>query len=201
MYKRQTLTRIDELSQIDDSKIPLEQQICLLKTTESVKEKAMQKLKEIKAKSEDSGAKSRQYLDGLLKIPFSIFKDNKVVKQYQDNIQTFKHFVEHMFSNYPEYSTKLTNNYLNNVTCTEILDNIDYVKKFLSKSIDKDIFNSENKVKILQYAKDIVKLSSGTNKLTKATVIKQICEDDDLKYKLFDKFSLLFLLDVTIQIH
>ena len=189
---KNTLTRIDELSQIDDTKIPLEQQICLLKTTESVKEKAMQKLKEIKAKSEDSGAKSRQYLDGLLKIPFSIFKDNKVVKQYQDNIQTFKHFVEHMFSNYPEYSTKLTKNHLSNVTCTEILDNIDYVKKFLSKSIDKDIFNSENKVKILQYAKDIVKLSSGTNKLTKATVIKQICEDDDLKYKLFDKCSLLF---------
>ena len=48
------------------------------------------KLKEIKAKSEDSGTKARQYLDGLLKIPFSIYKrepilflmDTKSIKNY-----------------------------------------------------------------------------------------------------------------------
>ena len=33
-----------------------------------VKEKAMTKLKEVKAKSEDSGSKAKQYLDGLLKL-------------------------------------------------------------------------------------------------------------------------------------
>jgi FkbM family methyltransferase len=61
------------------NKISLEQQICLLKADNSVKEKAMVKLKEIKAKSEDTGSKARQYLDGLLKIPFSIYKKEPIL--------------------------------------------------------------------------------------------------------------------------
>jgi ATP-dependent Lon protease len=68
-----------ELANFDLQKVPLEQQICLLKAPDSVKEKAMQKLKEIKAKSEDTGSKARQYLDGLLKIPFSIYKKEPVL--------------------------------------------------------------------------------------------------------------------------
>ena len=36
------------LTKIDIQKIPLEQQICLMKTTDVVKEKAMMKLKELK---------------------------------------------------------------------------------------------------------------------------------------------------------
>ena len=39
-----------------------------------VKEKAMTRLKELKSKSEDSGGKARQYLDGLLKIPFGVYR-------------------------------------------------------------------------------------------------------------------------------
>ena len=50
-----------------------------MKTHESVKEKAMQKLKEVKSKSEDSGSKARHYLDGLLKIPFGIYNLYKLV--------------------------------------------------------------------------------------------------------------------------
>jgi ATP-dependent Lon protease len=69
----------NDLSNFDIQKIPLEQQICLLKVSDSVKEKAMQKLKEIKAKSEDSGSKARQYLDGLLKIPFNVYKKEPIL--------------------------------------------------------------------------------------------------------------------------
>ena len=45
-----------------------------MKADKSVKERAMMKLKEVKSKSEDSGSKARQYLEGLLKIPFGIFR-------------------------------------------------------------------------------------------------------------------------------
>ena len=62
---------MQKMVNFDINKIPLEQQICLLKANDNVKEKAMMKLKEVKAKSEDSGSKARQYLDGLLKIPFN----------------------------------------------------------------------------------------------------------------------------------
>jgi ATP-dependent Lon protease len=70
---KNTIQYTNSLSNFDNNKIPLEQQICLLKANDSVKEKAMIKLKEVKAKSEDSGSKARQYLDGLLRIPFNIY--------------------------------------------------------------------------------------------------------------------------------
>jgi len=76
---KNTINYTNELSNFDMNKIPLEQQICLLKANDDVKEKAMLKLKEVKAKSEDSGSKARQYLDGLLKIPFSIYKKEPIL--------------------------------------------------------------------------------------------------------------------------
>ena len=74
-----TINYTNTLSQFDNSKIPIEQQICLLKAPDSVKEKAMLKLKEVKAKSEDSGSKARQYLEGLLKIPFGVYRKEPVL--------------------------------------------------------------------------------------------------------------------------
>ena len=41
-----------------------------MKANDSIKEKAMIKLKEVKSKSEDSGSKARQYLEGLLTYSF-----------------------------------------------------------------------------------------------------------------------------------
>ena len=71
---RQTVKYTSTLANFDASRIPLEQQICLLKASDSVKEKAMLKLREVKAKSEDSGSKARQYLEGLLRIPFGAYR-------------------------------------------------------------------------------------------------------------------------------
>ena len=87
MYK--TIEYTTSLSNFDNNKVPLEQQICLMKVNDNVKEKAMQKLKEIKSKSEDSGSKARQYLDGLLKIPFGIYKEEYILKKKVDIINLF----------------------------------------------------------------------------------------------------------------
>jgi len=76
---KKTAQYTNELSNFDVNKIPLEQQICLMKASDNVKEKAMVKLKEIKSKTEDSGTKARQYLDGLLKIPFLIYKKEPIL--------------------------------------------------------------------------------------------------------------------------
>ena len=84
-----TIEYTTNLSNFDNNKIPLEQQICLMKANDSVKEKAMQKLKEIKSKSEDSGSKARQYLDGLLKIPFGIYKEEYILNKKVDIINMF----------------------------------------------------------------------------------------------------------------
>ena len=87
---KKTIQYTNELSNFDLNKIPLEQQICLLKASDSVKEKAMMKLKEVKAKSEDSGSKARQYLDGLLKIPFSVYKREPILNIMGSIRQKFK---------------------------------------------------------------------------------------------------------------
>ena len=81
---KQTIEYTNNLANFDNNKVPLEQQICLLKASDNVKEKAMQKLKEVKSKSDDSGSKARQYLDGLLKIPFSIYKEEAILNKIQD---------------------------------------------------------------------------------------------------------------------
>ena len=87
---KQTIQYTNNLSNYDHQNIPLEQQICLLKAPDNVKEKAMTKLKEVKSKSDDSGSKSRQYLEGLLKIPFGIFKKEEILSVSSNIKSDFK---------------------------------------------------------------------------------------------------------------
>jgi ATP-dependent Lon protease len=101
---KKTIQYTNELSNFEINKIPIEQQICLLKADDSVKEKAMMKLKEVKAKSEDSGSKARQYLDGLLKIPFNIYRREPIL-----NIMgTIKHKFKEMYKTHNFDSLLLT---------------------------------------------------------------------------------------------
>ena len=88
-----TIKYTKNLSNFDVNKIPIEQQICLMKANDKVKEKAMLKLKEVKAKSEDSGSKARQYLEGLLKIPFGIFRNEKILTLMNDINTEFQSLV------------------------------------------------------------------------------------------------------------
>ena len=94
---KQTIEYTNELLNVDSSnKVPLEQQICLLKVDNNVKEKAMVKLKEVKSKSDDSGTKARHYLDGLLKIPFQIYKKEPVMDIMENSNYIFNRFMENI---------------------------------------------------------------------------------------------------------
>ena len=90
---KSTIQYTNELSNFDCNKIPLEQQICLMKVSDNVKEKAMVKLKELKSKSEDSGSKARQYLDGLLKIPFGVYKSEEILDSIKKLKEEFVGFI------------------------------------------------------------------------------------------------------------
>ena len=59
----------------------------------------MIKLKEVKAKSEDTGSKARQYLDGLLKIPFGIYKEEKILCIMKNVNNQFKILLEKIKEN------------------------------------------------------------------------------------------------------
>ena len=120
---KKTIQYTNELSNFDINKIPLEQQICLLKAPDSVKEKAMIKLKEIKAKSEDSGSKARQYLDGLLKIPFNSYTKEPIMNLMDNNRFYFTELVKILGSN-----TNIQIPNKSNYTSIEIVKHINMIK-------------------------------------------------------------------------
>ena len=63
----------------NNTEISYEKQIRLLKCDKVTKNKAYEKLKEINSnKGSESNCKAQQYLDGLLKIPFGIFKKEEM---------------------------------------------------------------------------------------------------------------------------
>jgi ATP-dependent Lon protease len=63
--------KIDELT--------YEKRIQLLKTDDTVRAKALEKLREINNKSNDNSSKPQQYLDGLLSIPFGTFAKEWII--------------------------------------------------------------------------------------------------------------------------
>ena len=122
---KQTIQYTNNLANFDNNKIPLEQQICLMKASDSIKEKAMIKLKEVKSKSEDSGSKARQYLDGLLRIPFGVYKEEPILtlmcsiyKQFNEIIQDLNDssFPIESFPTKDTYTCLELNNYFPMIT-------------------------------------------------------------------------------------
>ena len=78
------------LNKYEGKKMSLEQQICLLKTTDSVKEKAITKLKEFNGSPDEFGIKIKQYLEGLVRIPFGIYKKEPVLSVLNELNADFK---------------------------------------------------------------------------------------------------------------
>jgi endopeptidase La len=109
--------KISELQNISEDDIPYEKRISLMKTTDNIKQKALDKLKEIK-NSRDGSSKAQQYLDGLLKIPFNIYKKEPILCFIED-------FARRMGKTIVELRVKLenykTDNEKNNFIKDELL--------------------------------------------------------------------------------
>ena len=165
---KQTIDYTNSLYNFDNNKIPLEQQICLLKADESVKEKAIVKLKEIKSKSEDSGTKARQYLDGLLKIPFGIFKIEKILKISQENQDIFKQLTDKI-EDAMENNNKFIKDKYTNIELAKYLENFEIEKKpyLINKRIE-IILNHLNSCK----KEDLMKYANCINSIQKKKIIK-----------------------------
>jgi len=129
-----TIKYTKNLSNFDINKIPIEQQICLMKASDKIKEKAMLKLKEVKAKSEDSGSKARQYLDGLLRIPFGIFRNEKILSTMQDINCDFKTLITNIEDENNNIVQKNTYSFIEIKNYLNYLNN-DYCKKIKNKFI------------------------------------------------------------------
>jgi ATP-dependent Lon protease len=134
---QKTVEYSNELLNFESSKIPLEQQICLMKANVNIKEKAMQKLKELKSKSEDSGSKARQYLDGLLKIPFNIYKEEDILKIKNEINNSVNNLLIPLKSNkitITNTNVSIILNELNSIDSTNNIKNIITIKKIKNNS-------------------------------------------------------------------
>ena len=60
-----------------DSDLPYDKRIIMMNSSDSIKKKAFMKLKEMEG-SRESSTKAQSYLDGLLKIPFGIYKKEPI---------------------------------------------------------------------------------------------------------------------------
>lgn len=179
---KKTIQYTNELSNFDINKIPLEQQICLLKTSDIVKEKAMMKLKEVKAKSEDSGSKARQYLDGLLKIPFGNYKREPILNIMKNVREQFKNiYIKYQINKfYPEIPD---NNYYTNI---EILK---YSKKISEYHNNSNLHDKLDKLQNNIFIGDKKKLLSNIN-IINNIFKKNNQSQDNANYKIMTKLNL-----------
>jgi len=144
----------------------------------------MMKLKELKAKSEDSGSKARQYLDGLLKIPFSVYKREPILNimgkiRYKFKDIYNKYDIKKIF---PEIPNK------DNYTSIEIFK---YIKKIKGYEYLNDIneqYNQLTKIQDNLLVGDKKKLYN--NVILINNIFKKYKKDEKKKYANMNKISL-----------
>ena len=188
---KQTIQYTNDLYNFDNNKIPLEQQICLIKANDSVKEKAILKLKEIKAKSEDSGTKAKQYLDGLLKIPFGIVKEEHILTIINELQVIFKNLNNKIINNTlykNEPSIEVKEKYIN----IELLHHINdieknYITKIITDSINDlikniDFLKKDNIINIHNHINYLIK----TNNLNYQKLIYSGKKISELKKNIYN---------------
>jgi len=188
---QKTVEYTNELLNFETSKIPLEQSIYFMKANMNVKEKALQKLKEIKSKSDDSGSKARQYLDGLLKIPFAIYKEEEILKiKYEISsllnniINPLKNSNFHLLSANRDISNIL--NTINTMKNNNNIININIIEKI---NTNKLVITNELLVVIIEYIEqNKKKITSSLLKSLKATITQKefVCDKN-----IFSKTNLL----------
>jgi len=193
----------DMMQKYDIHKITLEQQIYLMKANDVVKEKAITKLKEIKSRSDETGLKAKQYLEGLLKIPFYVYKEEpilKKVKEINKNYIKLLQCIEHIFTNIEnpikkeKYSLIEVNNFINNLE--KYIDNnvIECILKTISSQPNKQVVNIVNHINTIKKSKKERKIIiSGKNK---NEYIDKISE-----YLISNKKNKMIISDIFDTIH
>ena len=157
---KETISYTNKLCNFDETKIPLEQQICLMKASNNIKEKAMVKLKEIKAKSEDTGSKARHYLDGLLKIPFGIYKEEYILSIKKELNSQFTFLLELPILKNIENFIIYKKNIYTIIEIKNIIKNIsENILPEILKNIKNDYIINVKKLK----KPDIVKINTNIN--------------------------------------
>jgi hypothetical protein len=167
-----------------------------MKAPESVKEKAMIKFKEIKGRPDEGSLKAKQYIEGLLKLPFGIYRQEPILKRVKEFNRINQEFVNVLASHFPNLVMKKKTHY----TILEIYQNIKQIQQYIIpntiQSITETLSGSTNKKihGIVQFMNNALK-SRGSKKLpvtqTKQNHIQTIQQvlsnsPQELVYEVYD---------------
>lgn len=203
-------TASDNVQKYEKKTISFEQQIHLLKANDSVKERAIVKLKEIKGKSDETGIKAKQYLEGLLKIPFGIYREEPVLRKIKEINRDFDVVATHIMKLFPDFEITKKKNY----TLIEISKYIHQIDNYIEVNITNHITqNMENKTSkelsnIIKYINTINSLKKEkkivikTHKQNQINNIIDFLKNNDiaLSIDIFDKFRNEFT-PTTMSLH
>ena len=156
----------DMMQKYDVQKITLEQQIFVMKASDNVKEKAMLKLKEVKGKTDEMGLKAKQFLEGLLKIPFGVYREEPILKKVKDLNALFVRLIGLAFDFFPEVGIQKKAKYTN----VEILQNINILNEYVNANVLESIERMCDK----QLTKQIVGIVQYINIIRKQNKEKRI---------------------------
>ena len=183
IIKNSMKTTSDNMQKYEKKTISFEQQIHLLKSNDIVKEKATIKLKEIKGKSEETCIKAKQYLEGLLKIPFGIYREEPILKKLKDFNRSFVNVCGNTLKMFSNINIPLKTNY----TTIEIIKYIKHIETHIKEnvlSMIKTKLESRNTKDLNQFIKYLN--NSVKDKKDKIVVGKQ---DKPMKQNQIDKIT------------
>jgi len=114
--KSKTEKEENDLSKFIESDLPYERRIGLMKADDDVKAKAMEKLKSMKSAFQGD-SKAQHWLDGLLKIPFGVYKENDILSFKENFIKKLKQ----IDNNLNLFSDNDIDQYINNLPKDDII--------------------------------------------------------------------------------
>jgi ATP-dependent Lon protease len=185
---------IERLKNLSVEDIPFEKRIYLMKTSEKVKKKAFDKLRESSG-SRESSVKAQQYLEGLLDIPFGIYKKEQILQFLDD----FKNNIDSSLSSIKGKIDKLKSDKLdgvfneifkyNSFTTYEsvnkfikfIKNELNNLSKILNNFNDVDKIKSIDTLTVINPIINAELLDNTISKLKKITEIRKALVDNNVK--------------------
>ena len=113
-----------KLLQFKEDSIPYEKRICLMKCSDRAKQKALERVREINNSKGDSNAKAHNYVEGFLKIPFGIYKEEPIISFLKDFKKTISQLSSILKTTLPPLIEKFNIMTLEVLTIFKILFNL-----------------------------------------------------------------------------
>jgi len=198
-FRKKTIN-INNLSKFNEETMPYDKRIQLMKANDSVKRRALEKLKEINnSNNGESKGKAQQYLDGLLRIPFGIYKKEIIRIKFEELKIKFEKYISSILKDIhdTEENNALSDiDLVNTEKLVQLVSNYNSSKynPIMTERFIKELLNWANSIK--QYNISLVNyynIQDITKQLTrcKKNIIKQILFDLSIAYHNDSNKSLL----------